>query len=96
MSDELVTVAEFEMVIDAEMAKDYLEDNDIKAVVVGENLTSVMTQIPNLISVEVKVMESDAEKAKTLLEEHRKQCQEAADAEAEGDDVDDDDAGEDA
>jgi len=93
MSDELVTVAEFNTAFEAEAAKDYLEDNDIKAIVVGEDLMSMMVPIPE-VSVDLQVFEKDAERAKVVLEEHKKQCREAADAEAAGDD--EADAGEDA
>lgn len=73
MSDELVTVAEFETVFEAQMAKDCLEDNDIKATVVGENLVSLMVPVP-LIAVEVKVLAENAERAKAVLESHQTEC----------------------
>jgi len=90
MSDELVTIAEFNTAFEAEAAKDYLEDNEIKAVVVGEDLMSMMVPIPE-VTVELQVFEKDAERAKVVLKEHKKQCQEAADAEAEA--ADDDETG---
>jgi hypothetical protein len=83
MSDELVTVAEFDMVFDAEMAKDYLEDNDIKASVVGDDLIAISPAVGKTM-VEVKVFEKDAERAKVVLEEHKKQCRQAADEQAKG------------
>jgi len=82
MSDQLVTVAEYETAFEAELTKNNLQDNGIKAIVVGENLASVMTQIESIVSVEVKVMQADAEKARAVIEAHKKQCQEAADAQA--------------
>jgi len=95
MSDELVTVAEFDMVFDAEMAKDYLEDNDIKASIVGDDLIAISPAVGKTM-VEVKVFEKDAERAKGVLEVHKKQCKEAADAEAETAGDDEADSGEDA
>jgi hypothetical protein len=83
MSDELVTVAEFDMVFDAEMAKDYLEDNDIKASVVGDDLIAISPAVGKTM-VEVKVFEKDIERAKAAIETHKAQCQAAADEQAKG------------
>ena len=83
MSDELVTVAEFNMVFDAEMAKDCLEDNDIKASVVGDDLIAISPAVGKTM-VEVKVFEKDAERAKAVLEVHQALCREAADEQAKG------------
>jgi hypothetical protein len=74
MSDELVTIAEFETAFEAESAKDCLEENDIKATVVGEDLVSMMVPIPE-VTVELKVFEKDAERAKAVLEINDTQCQ---------------------
>ena len=74
MSDELVTIAEFNTAFDAEAAKDCLEENDIKAAVVGEDLVSLMIPIPE-VTVELKVFEVDAERAKAVLEIHQAQCE---------------------
>jgi len=84
MNDELVTIAEFEKAFEAELIKNTLEDNDIKTVVVGQNLTIVPVPMPTIAAIEVKVFEKDAERAKVLLKEHKKQCQEAADEQAKG------------
>ena len=78
MSDELVTIAKFETAFDAEMAKDCLEENDIKAAVVGEDLVSLMVPMPQ-ITVELKVFKKDAERAKTVLETHQSQCRDVED-----------------
>ncbi len=93
MSDELVTIAEFNTAFEAEAAKDYLEEKDIKAAVVGDDLVSMMVPMPE-VTVELQVFAADAEQAKVVLEEHKKQCQDAVDTEAES--ADSDDAGEDA
>jgi hypothetical protein len=66
MSNELVTIAEFETVFEAQIASDELNANDIKAMVVGEDLKMVSPMVgPS--TVEVKVFEADAEKAKAVL-----------------------------
>lgn len=82
MSEELITIAEFNTPFEAEAAKDYLEENDIKAAVVGGDLVTMMIPMPE-VTVELQVFAKDAEKAKTLLEEHKKQCNDAVDTEAE-------------
>ena len=81
MSDKLVTIAEFDMVFDAEMAKDCLLDNGIKATVVGDDLIAISPAVGKTM-VEVQVFAEDVEQAKTVLETHKKQCQEAADEQA--------------
>jgi hypothetical protein len=66
MNDELVTIAEFGTVFEAQIASDELNENDIKAMVVGDDLKMVSPMVgPS--TVEVKVFEADAEKAKALL-----------------------------
>ena len=82
MSDELVTIAEFETAFEAELIKNTLEDNDIKASVVGDDLIAISPAVGKTM-VEVKVFEKDAERAKAVLEIHKAQCQAAADTEAE-------------
>ena len=82
--------AEFNMVFDAEMAKDCLEDGGIKASVVGDDLIAISPAVGKTM-IELKVFAADAEKAKAVLEIHKGLCQEAADAEAEA--AGDDDAG---
>ena len=96
MSDELVTIAEFNTAFEAEAAKDYLEENDIKAAVVGDDLVSMMVPMPE-VTVELQVFAKDAEQAKVALEDHKKQCQDAVDAvDTEAESAADDAAGEDA
>ena len=82
MSDKLVTIAQFETAIEGELAKGCLEENDIKATVVGENLVANMVPIPMIAPIELKVFVKDAERAKGVLEIHKAQCQAAADEQA--------------
>ena len=96
MSDELVTIAEFATAFEAETAKDCLEDNDIKAVVVGGDLVTMMVPMPE-VTVELKVLEDDAEKAKAVLETHKAQCESVSDDDINADsDETSGDAGQDA
>ncbi|MBW8016418.1 MAG: DUF2007 domain-containing protein [Planctomycetes bacterium] len=90
MSDELVTIAKFNTAFEAESAKDSLEANDIKAAVVGDDLVTMMVPMPE-VTVELKVFAKDAERAKAVLETHKKQCQEAVDAETDAEVAGDDD-----
>lgn len=69
MSDELITVSEFDTAIEAEIAKLELENNGINSVVVGDNTATMLPNI-NCIKVEIKVMDSDVEKAKGILGSH--------------------------
>jgi len=83
MSDELITIAEFELLFEAEMAKNCLEDNGIKATVVGEDLTIVSPAVGKTW-IEVQVLDADADNARAVLEEHKARCQDAAENQAEG------------
>lgn len=67
MNDELVTVAEFYTAFEAEIAKLELDNNGINSVVVGGDAATMLPHIES-IKVEIKVMESDAEKAKAILD----------------------------
>lgn len=67
MNDELITVAQFDTVFEAEIAKLELENNEINSIVVGGDLVTIMVPLEQ-IKVELKVMETDVEKAKTILD----------------------------
>jgi hypothetical protein len=73
MSDELVTIAEFETAFEAELIKNTLEDNDIKTIVVGQNLTIMPVPMPTIAAIEVKVFAKDAEQAKAILDAQQSQ-----------------------
>ena len=72
MEDELITIDTFETAFEANIAKDLLQDNDIKAVVVGEDLVSMLPPMP-MIKVELKVFAADVEKAKQILADQENQ-----------------------
>ncbi len=90
MADEkLVTIAEFDNYIEAELAKQLLEDNGIKAVATGENASNVMGSISAVEKPQVQVLQSQAQKAMEILEENERQREE------ENDDDDDENYGDD-
>lgn len=77
MSDELITVAEFDTVFEAEIAKLELDNNGVNSVVVGGDLVTMMVPLEQ-IKVELKVMESDVEKAKTIINSLGEDSEESA------------------
>jgi hypothetical protein len=68
MVDKLVTIAEYMDSMQAEMAKQILEDFDIKAVVIGENAANICLA-PTVITAKLQVLEKDADEAKQILED---------------------------
>ena len=68
MADKLITIAEYMDSMQAEMAKQVLEDFDIKAVVIGENAVNTCLA-PTVITAKLQVLEKDAEEAKQILED---------------------------
>ena len=72
MSDKVITLASFENPIDVQynLLKGMLEEANIKYSVVNENFRSVepLTILPTNISIEIRVLESDLEKAQEILE----------------------------
>lgn len=69
MEDKLVTVARFENYIEAELAKQQLDDSGLKAVVVGENVGNTYAGAPVVQDIELQTFECDAEKARKILQE---------------------------
>ncbi|UCG55693.1 MAG: DUF2007 domain-containing protein [Phycisphaerales bacterium] len=72
MAEELVTVARFTDYIEAELAKQVLEDFGIKAVVTGENVANVYSGLPALMDLELQTLTSRAQEAIEILESHNK------------------------
>ncbi len=68
MADKLVTIAEYMDSMQAEMAKQVLEDFNIKAVVIGENAANICLA-PTVITAKLQVLENNADEAKQILEE---------------------------
>ena len=75
MEEKLVTIASFTDNIEAEMAKQLLDDFGIKAVVTGQNVANVYAGVPALIDLDLQVLDSQAQRAREVLESHRKQEQ---------------------
>ena len=72
MADKLVTIAKFESYIEAELAKQLLDDFEVESFVAGQNTANVYS-IPTLAQTELQVLESQAQKAREILESSKKQ-----------------------
>jgi len=67
MADKLVTIAQFPSYIDAEMAKQLLDDFGIKSVLTGQNVANVYS-VPAFGLASLQVFESQAKQAQEILE----------------------------
>ena len=74
MADKLVTIAKFADSIEADLAKQFLTDSGIEAVLTGQNAANLYT-IPAVASISLQVFESRAKEALETLESHKKQEQ---------------------
>lgn len=76
MDDKLVTIAQYNDYIQADMAKQMLEDCGIRAVVVGQNASNIYAGlIPAIKGPQIQVMQSQAQQAKEILEQSEVQEQ---------------------
>jgi len=75
MADKLVTIAAFTDYIEADLAKQLLADFDIKAVVTGQNASSLYCGISAIEGPQLQVLESCAQQAIEILEVDTKQEQ---------------------
>jgi len=73
MNDRLVTIATFENYIEAELARQKLEDFGIKSVVTGQNASNMLSGIPAIAGPELQVFESVSEEALKILEADERQ-----------------------
>jgi len=71
MDEKLVTIAQFDDYIGAEMAKQLLEDFGIKAIVGGANASNVYAGVPAVEGPVLQVLESKADEARKILEESK-------------------------
>ncbi len=69
MDEKLVTIAEFDDYIMADMARQTLEDFGIKAVVTGDNASNIYGSISAVERPALQVLESKADEARRILEE---------------------------
>lgn len=72
MAEKLVVIARFSDYIEAEMARQTLADGGIEAVVTGANASSVYP-VPAIEGPEVQVLDSQARKARRILNFHQGQ-----------------------
>lgn len=70
MADRLVTIAKFADYIEAEIAKQLLDDFGIKSVVTGQNVANVYS-IPAFGLASLQVFESQAKQAQEILESQK-------------------------
>ena len=74
MADKLVTVAQFANYIEANLAKQLLDDFGIKSVVTGQNAANIYS-VPAIAEIDLQVLDSQAQQAQEILESHKKQEQ---------------------
>ena len=72
MDKKLVVIAQFNDYIEADMARQKLEDFGIKAVVTGDNASNIYSGILAIGPV-LQVFENQAEEAKQILEQRQEQ-----------------------
>jgi hypothetical protein len=73
MTERLVTIAQFSDYIEADLAKQLLEDFGIRAVVVGQNSGNVFSGVPAALDIRLQIPESQAQKAREILENSNEQ-----------------------
>lgn len=70
MDDKLVTIAQYDDYIQADLARQTLESCGIKAVVVGQNASNIYAGvIPAIKGPQIQVMQSQARQAREILEQ---------------------------
>ena len=72
MTEKLVTIAKYQSYIEASLAKQILDDFEIKSVVTGQN-TANLYSVPAVAEAQLQVLESQAQKAREILESSKKQ-----------------------
>ena len=81
MADKLVIIAEFDNYIQADLARQLLDDYGIKSVVTGQNAANTYSGLTAIAGPKLEVMESYAEKARQILEEPEEQLEESEEQE---------------
>jgi hypothetical protein len=77
MKEKLVTVARFSDYMEADLARQLLEDEGITAFVMGDNVGNVCGGVPAAIDIQLQTPESQAEKAIEVLEAREQEAAEA-------------------
>jgi len=73
--EKLVTVATFTDYIEADLAKQTLEDFGIKSILTGQNVANVYGGVIAAIDLDLQVFENQALRAREILESEGKQEQ---------------------
>lgn len=73
MGDKLVTIARFKDNIEAELAKQVLEDFGIRSVLTGQNTGATFAGVYACVYIELQVAEGQAEEAREILQSEKKQ-----------------------
>jgi len=73
MADKLITIAKYNDYLQADIDRQLLEDNGIKAAVSGPSASGVFSGLPTLSYVELQVFKQDAEKALEILKTSQEQ-----------------------
>ena len=79
MPDKIITIATFENYLDADLARQLLEDAGIKCSVAGETAANVFSGLPAISRIELQVFDEDADKAIEILNAKPEQQQEEND-----------------
>ena len=70
MADKLVTIAEFANNVEAQMTGEALELEGIEYFIADEHIASIAPHLTHVVGgIKLRVKESDAEKAKKILED---------------------------
>ena len=69
MDRKLVKIAEFNNYIEADLARQTLEDFGIKAVGTGDNASNIYTGVPAIEGPVLQVFEENADEARQILDE---------------------------
>ena len=69
MDGKLVKIAEFNNYIEADLARQTLEDFGIKAVVTGDNASNIYGGVPAIEGPVLQVFEENADEARQILDE---------------------------
>ncbi len=73
--EKLVTVATFTDYIEADLAKQTLEDFGIKSILTGQNVANIYGGVLAAIDLDLQVFESQATRAREILESNKEQEQ---------------------
>ena len=71
MHEKLVTVADFNDYIEADLAKQLLEDFGIQAIVKGSNVSNIFAAISAVQRPKLQTMETNAKKAREILDANK-------------------------